>query len=474
MDEKIVYIHGCVHGPGKASPDEVTIPGDQMTQSELDALELNNVPITVEHPPNRVYVKDTPDLVCGKIMHTVRDKDGSKYVLGWLSTATPAGEEAYKRLKAGELGLSLGHRYEEVRYSDTKELYSRGFEPDHVSLCKNPRRPGCWIKIAGAAPPPTEAYLNQESYTQRNASAPVQSAASSTGFASPTQTFAPSAKMADAQAPAPSAATQAPAQPGGSAPMDTSSPVSDPTHTMLMKAAEEVKYHRERDAELTAKFNEMQAQMATLAREREALIKEREDAKQRAMEAEQKKAEKATKTIAEVFKGLKKLGVVTEDGEFTQDALMRAQFPNGVKSEEDVGRVRALERFEMIACAAAERDEAVQKYEELRQRVFSKDAPPDAAPKRLRADSAVSSSFQPSVPATPAAPAQSTSFQDFQSKFGGRKPFTPDRLFSPQGTADFERLVAKSTARNHNTFWQEPPEFRGQSAGPAVRAPWDQ
>ncbi len=449
MDSKIVYIHGRVHPPGKASPADVEVPCDEMTQVELDALDLTKVPITVDHPPDGVFVNDARDLICGEILQTTRAPDGSKYVMGWLSTATEAGAKAYERLSSGELGLSLGNRYDEARYADTNELHSRSFTPDHVSLCKNPRRPGCMMTVAGYCRSPPE-YLKDGKYTATTAegtASTVQHTVTAQTASQPVTTPpAPPAKMSTPQAaPAPAAAPQAQAQqaPAPGAPADGAIQIPaaysadrEQVHRDIIASIERVKAAEDATAEHAAKLAAMQQEMETINKERAALLKEREDAKAHALEVERKNMEKSAKTIADAYKAMRKVGMLQqEDGEMTAEDLMKSQFPNGIQTEEDVARARGLNRIAVNTNASAENGDYKRKYDELTGAAFGN------APKRLQAGNNTPM-LQPShsssnMPSSTAAPRQS-SFS--------RTPFTGASV--SQTSAGFNQLLEQQKKRN--------------------------
>lgn len=433
-DDKMMYIYGCTHPPGKASPEDVKVLCDEMTQEELDGLDLTGVPITLDHPPINMHVKDTPELVCGKVLQMTRGEKGSKYILAWISAKTPAGEEAYRRLLNGELGLSLGHQYTERRYARTKELHSRSFAPDHVSLCKTPRRDGCWIGSAGFRR--AQPYLKQPPHISAHGTAHASDSSRSTPpqqIAAQTAALVPATPMTDPVAAAPQAAFAAPAQ--APSPMDTGS-TSQPIpadwsraqmHQDLLAAAATMQTLQENEARMAAQLDENQKQMEALATAKAQLEKERDEQQARQKQIEEQKAQKYLKAIAEASRGLKKMGTMAGDNKtgITEDGLRKALFPNGFTQE----GVEALEEFHMVACAARERDEAVRQCEELRKQMFM----PDLGNKRPRMETpqlqqpfSHPATMQPSQPAS----APTSTSPQFQALFQ-RQPFGARNMQQP-------------------------------------------
>jgi hypothetical protein len=141
-------VYGRVHGPGKKSAAEVVNMIDDMMQDELDALDLTGLPITDDHPDGDGLVANQPSKIRGVILKTFNCADGSKNILAAIDTDTYAGCRSVAGIMNGEIGLSLGHVYNEVQ-TESGKLVSRTFTGDHVALCRSPRRKGCNLIAAG-------------------------------------------------------------------------------------------------------------------------------------------------------------------------------------------------------------------------------------------------------------------------------------------------------------------------------------
>ena len=111
-----------------------------ITPDQAKNIDAKGLPLHLEHA-NNVKV--------GEVVRSWDDSDGSKWVLGSVDTSDIAGKYVRNDLSSGApvyTGLSLQHVHRE--YSDgsaTKE----GLE---VSICKEPRRPGCRIVHASTNP----------------------------------------------------------------------------------------------------------------------------------------------------------------------------------------------------------------------------------------------------------------------------------------------------------------------------------
>jgi hypothetical protein len=104
-----------------------------ITPQEATALDATGLPVHLEHA-NNVRV--------GTVVRSWDDPDGSKWVLADVDTSTIEGKFVKNDLASGKPiygGLSLQHMYR--KYQDGRSTKS-GIE---VSICKDPRRPGCGI-----------------------------------------------------------------------------------------------------------------------------------------------------------------------------------------------------------------------------------------------------------------------------------------------------------------------------------------
>jgi hypothetical protein len=110
-----------------------------ITPSEAKALDATGLPVHLEHADN---------VKVGKVVRSWDDEDGKKWVLADVDTSTIEGKFVKNDLTSANpiySGLSLQHMYR--KYADGRSSKS-GIE---VSICKEPRRPGCSIVHASAA-----------------------------------------------------------------------------------------------------------------------------------------------------------------------------------------------------------------------------------------------------------------------------------------------------------------------------------
>lgn len=104
-----------------------------ITPKEAAALDATGLPVHLEHA-NNVRV--------GTVVRSWDDPDGAKWVVADVDTSTIEGKFVKNDLSSGKPvygGLSLQHMYR--KYKDGSSTKS-GIE---VSICKDPRRPGCGI-----------------------------------------------------------------------------------------------------------------------------------------------------------------------------------------------------------------------------------------------------------------------------------------------------------------------------------------
>lgn len=153
-----------------------------VTPDEALAMDATGLPVHLEHA-NNVKV--------GKVTRSWNDHDGKKWVLAKIDTQTIEGKFVRNDLssKAPVYGsLSLQHIYNE--YTDG----SSSKHPVEVSICKEPRRPGCKIVHASLPSVPSvyDMYKGNgtkgrmtttalsETPTTLNETAPVETAAAAT------------------------------------------------------------------------------------------------------------------------------------------------------------------------------------------------------------------------------------------------------------------------------------------------------
>ncbi len=97
--------------------------------------QLPNLPIRFEHSEKLGDV--------GKVRSAFQGPDGRVWVVGEISNDGIAGKFVSKTIASQQhVGLSLGHEHTEFSDGSTRK---RGLE---VSICKEPRRPGCGVAVA--------------------------------------------------------------------------------------------------------------------------------------------------------------------------------------------------------------------------------------------------------------------------------------------------------------------------------------
>ena len=116
-----------------AKHPEAKKPHFHITPSEADAIDATGLPVHLEHA-NNVQV--------GHVQRSWNDEDGTKWVLADIDTSTIEGKFVKNDLTCSKpiyTGLSLQHMYRTYRDGSSSKS---GIE---VSICKDPRRPGCGI-----------------------------------------------------------------------------------------------------------------------------------------------------------------------------------------------------------------------------------------------------------------------------------------------------------------------------------------
>lgn len=109
-----------------------------ITPDEASALDATGLPVHLEHADN---------VQVGNVRRSWDDADGTKWVLADVDTSTIEGKFVKNDLASGKpvySGLSLQHVYR--KYQDGRSTKT-GIE---VSICKDPRRPGCGIVHSSA------------------------------------------------------------------------------------------------------------------------------------------------------------------------------------------------------------------------------------------------------------------------------------------------------------------------------------
>ena len=109
-------------------------PTFDFSSEESKNLQLKDIPIRIEHEDG---------LSVGKVKRDWTDSDGKKWILGEVDDSTLEGRYASHAIQPSSSGhtlykgLSLQHVHTSFRDGSTSK---RGVE---VSLCVEPRRPGC-------------------------------------------------------------------------------------------------------------------------------------------------------------------------------------------------------------------------------------------------------------------------------------------------------------------------------------------
>ncbi len=119
-----------------AHPEASDRSFDYNTAEKEDLLkQLPNLPIRFEHSEKLGDV--------GKVRSAFRGPDGRVWVVGEISDNGIAGKFVSKTIASQQhVGLSLGHEHTEYSDGSTRK---RGLE---VSICKEPRRPGCGVAVS--------------------------------------------------------------------------------------------------------------------------------------------------------------------------------------------------------------------------------------------------------------------------------------------------------------------------------------
>ena len=127
--------------PSSDSPGE-NDPTFDFTKSESQSMDLNDIPIRIEHEEG---------LAVGKVKRNWTDSNGKKWILGHIHGDTLESRYASHGIKPSSNGhtlyggLSLQHVHTTFEDGSTKK---RVIE---VSLCTHPRRHGCDVSCVGGS-----------------------------------------------------------------------------------------------------------------------------------------------------------------------------------------------------------------------------------------------------------------------------------------------------------------------------------
>jgi len=168
------------------------------TADESASLDLNNIPIRIEHEEG---------LAVGTVRRDWCDKDGTKWILGQINDDTLESRYASHAIRPSSDGhtlyggLSLQHVHTTFGDGSTKK---RGIE---VSLCTEPRRPGCVLECVEGS--------KKKEYITHLASTQKMSAENST----PVVTETPVAEASVAETSTPEAPVEQPSTPAADTPV---------------------------------------------------------------------------------------------------------------------------------------------------------------------------------------------------------------------------------------------------------------
>tara|TARA_B110001450_G_scaffold224642_1_gene222386 strand:+ start:1492 stop:2652 length:1161 start_codon:yes stop_codon:yes gene_type:complete len=121
--------------PSSSAPGENDTTFD-FTNDESRTMSLRDVPIRIEHQEG---------LAVGSVQRDWTDKDGKKWILGKVDETSLEGRYAAHAIQPSSIGhtlytgLSLQHVHTSFRDGSTRK------RPIEVSLCTEPRRPGCQV-----------------------------------------------------------------------------------------------------------------------------------------------------------------------------------------------------------------------------------------------------------------------------------------------------------------------------------------
>lgn len=390
---------GRIHPEGKKSEKDVKNVTDDITQEHLNNMKLEGIALTAGHPPNGESITKHPNLVRGFIRKTIITKNGELWGIGFVDHNTLQGCLILSDIKGrAKEGLSLGHRFEEVRNSKTGKLVSRRYIPDHVAIVETPRRDGCYIY----QPNSNSTKLTRTEHTsqtlpdinttcniQVNASIetppPVFSNCSSSQFISnpsPNYFTLQKSTMASEAAPPPAAAYggQAPPENGGnppggfeqaSTPMDTSPDMPERERAIRSKLGVDLSSMSQEELarHLIDTIVQVDAKEAAL-KEHQAKLEEykRKEAEMTAKKAEEieNRSKRAFAGLAQYLRQLNKAAADKRKAEGKEgehkgevnvedpEEMWKIVYPNGIKTPQDMEREAGLNKiFSEISVAAA-------------------------------------------------------------------------------------------------------------------------
>lgn len=432
------YVYGRVHGPGKKTAADVVNMIDDMVQDELDALDLTGLPITDDHPDDGRLVADQPHKVRGVILKTFNCVDGSKNILAAIDTDTYAGCRSVAGIMNGEIGLSLGHVYNEVQ-TESGKLVSRSFTGDHVALCRSPRRKGCSLIAAGLRAScldedmdktgPDNAFLSDTQIVTASSAFqfPSSSTINTSGLISTRNpSMAQNNNSGQGQAPM----DTSPAG-GGNTPSNNPGPFPNGNQNQnlnqnenvqnggkpdnmsqeqydLLVLGEELDARREQETQWKAEREQMRKDL----NEAKKILAEKESQEKAAFEKEKEALEHDVSMTADAWalhlKNIKDHGAKN----FSKERFMESILPKNVQTKEELNS--AQERhvlFSQTVAASRNQHELMMENEKLRANFFGENTSPEGEPSRKRSriegfgtlGSGASSSSSSSSSHTPAA-----------------------------------------------------------------------
>lgn len=285
-----------------------------ITPQEAASIDATGLPVHLEHAGN---------VQVGKVMRSWDDADGCKWVLGSVDTSGIAGKYVRNDLASGTpvyTGLSLQHIHREYSNGSASK---QGLE---VSICKEPRRPGCRIVHASSA----SKWYKVPCHSKRTMSETNTTAA--------TTTPAPEAP------PAPPAPAVPPAEPAAEQ--------TTPDTTTLMK---EVVDQSRINEQLQQSNQELQSQLAAYT-EREAKARQEQLAQQTQM---------ATQLGDAVLEHVAKLDPSLANEDTTKAiSTLRAQYPQEVARVMEVACCASKHAQKLEAELARSKEEADRKLME--------------------------------------------------------------------------------------------------------------
>jgi hypothetical protein len=171
--------------PSSDDPGENDVTFD-FTNEESRSMSLRDVPIRIEHAEG---------LAVGSVQRDWTDKDGKKWILGKVDENSLEGRYASNAIQPSSVGhtlytgLSLQHVHTSFRDGSTRK------RPIEVSLCTQPRRPGC--QVVSVDKSKKKDYITHLASRQNMSAEPIVSEPVATTDTSPAPESAPTAPTAD-------------------------------------------------------------------------------------------------------------------------------------------------------------------------------------------------------------------------------------------------------------------------------------